>query len=106
MIPTHDQAAHQAWYDAIRPREAIGRRVTIPEDVLAVLWAAGLHDVAPCDVLAFEFSQRRWALLSARVDREVYGHPNLAIVHARHLGWVTVTDLRPALARMLAGERR
>lgn len=102
MIPTHDQREHQAWYNAIRPAEAAGRRV-YGADLAAVLRRIpGSAGISRHDVVACTFTERRWALLSARADRQVWGHPNLAILNVPQLGWVSVTDLRPALAALAA----
>jgi hypothetical protein len=106
-IPTHDTAAHHAWYVALRPPEARGRPLVGGQDLaLALAAVCGLEgEVADGDVVVCVFGERRWALLSARADREVFGHPNLAVVYVYRLGWVVVTDLRPAIARALGDER-
>lgn len=97
VIPTHDKRLHRAWWDAIH--YAAGWDGTPPPrfDPAWALRIIGRADIHPGDVFAYTQPTRRRALLSARANREVYGHPIIGVVEVDPLGWVVVLDLRPAL---------
>lgn len=92
-IPTHDKAAHRAWYLQLRNGQ-VGDRY----DSATALRILGLDGIHPADVVASTHPTRRMALLSARANREVFGHPTLGVAPVKGAGWVAVADLRPALA--------
>jgi hypothetical protein len=50
-------------------------------------------------VLVFAHGSREAAEAGAACNREHYGHPSRAELR-ESVGWVTVVDLRPAIARL------
>jgi hypothetical protein len=60
-------------------------------------------DADPYDVIAWLWDDETCAAASARLNRDAHGHGDA--VHgpaATEAGWVTLVDLRPALARVRA----
>lgn len=55
-------------------------------------------DIHPDDIFAMAYATRATARLAARANREAWGHPTLGVVNVETVGWVSVIDLRPALA--------
>lgn len=91
-IPTHNRAEHQAWWRALQGRSALARF-----DPAAALRALGRHDLAADDVFAYVMPSRTAALLSARANREAWGHPTIGIAPIDGSRWVVVLDIRPWL---------
>ena len=100
-IPTGDRREHQQWYRRLRIDQPAGRQY----DSAWALRSIDRQDVPPEDVVAWAYPTLTLALLGQRANREAYGHPPLGIFHDPETSeWVTVIDLRPVLAALLADQ--
>lgn len=64
-------------------------------------WPVRLVDEVPGEVLVFAHASEEEAKHSAKANREFYGHPSH---HEQRIIWVTVVDIRPALAELKEGQ--
>jgi hypothetical protein len=98
VIPTDSQERHRRWWNAVNSRRPDwpGERVD-SETALTLIGVTGVH---PDDVVATRHATRTTVLLTARANREAYGHPTLGAIKDAGRGWVVVLDLRPALAEL------
>lgn len=96
-IPTGNLGEHQLWWRTLlnqRPDYRPPRRF----DRYTALRILQRDDIHPDDIHAMTYATRATAALAARANREAWGHPTLGVVNVEGIGWVSVIDLRPALA--------